>query len=545
MNDFALKMQITDTRCLACTRPLVDAKSAEIGLGPVCRQKYGYEADNIDEDARQEANQILQDIRNNVYDKASIFGALQRLAALGFEKLAQSIEERFGLIQTTLDRTALVIDEPEVELPHQELQRVVATANPQPKYTPTDDQSRALEMVQRLVKQRGYGVAFIVGFAGVGKTTVIRMIADQITTPHVITPTGKAALRVREATGLYAETIHRWIYEPVVDPNTGLVVFRRKPHDKMITRGVVILDEASMVSPDVWRDIYDVVKRHDLKLVCIGDGFQLPPIQPPGSPPFSLLEPEFAQRYHAERVEMTQVLRQAEDSPVVRASMLLRNGAGADAFQCLPRVPPEWLFHVATETYKNLGVVICHRNATRYKLNATIRYHLGIQDEHPRPGEPLLVMKNIYALDVFNGESIPFPGFDLPPAGYTDIVDGDRTELGQYGIVKFLDPVTHDPSWTTICVDELYGRLRSTTGAISYAGSKYASVNGLIGQRTPHLHANFGYCYTGHKSQGSQWPYVLTILESSVRLNEEDGRRWAYTAITRAQKQTAIYYGNV
>jgi hypothetical protein len=49
----------------------------------------------------------------------------------------------------------------------------------------------------------------------------------------------------------------------------------------------------------------------------------------------------------------------------------------------------------------------------------------------------------------------------------------------------------------------------------------------------------------GSNSQGSQWPYVVVVIEPSVRLNEEEGRRWAYTSLTRAQIMAAVYIGRI
>src|SRR5262249_10606000 len=153
--------------------------------------------------------------------------------------------------------------------------------------------------------------------------TLIRVLGQEHGKPKIVTPTGKAALRVREATGLDAGTIHRWIYKPVVDPKTGVLKFaRREGNDLDIPASrLVILDEASMVGPDIWKDVRQVCEQHDLKLIVIGDGFQLPPVQVRGAPMFSVLTPEFATQLGAERIEMNEVLRQAQGSPVIRASM--------------------------------------------------------------------------------------------------------------------------------------------------------------------------------------------------------------------------------
>jgi ATP-dependent exoDNAse (exonuclease V) alpha subunit len=60
----------------------------------------------------------------------------------------------------------------------------------------------------------------------------------------------------------------------------------------------------------------------------------------------------------------------------------------------------------------------------------------------------------------------------------------------------------------------------------------------------PVLHANYGYCFTAHKAQGSEWPWALVVLERSVNLGTEDGLRWCYTALTRAKTMAAVFQGN-
>lgn len=526
-------------RCAVCSRPLVDEASIAFSIGPDCRRAYKYDDVIVTPEERAEAHGLLREIAEGRYDFTTIYGAIRRLAEIGFVLIAERIDQRFG----SFDAGIAVDDTP--ELPHEELERVVAAANPLPDVNPTEGQTRALEAVRRLDRKRGFGVVFIVGFAGVGKTTMIRMIAKEFDSLHVVTPTGKAAVRVREATRLMAETVHRWMYYPKPVGRSGRITFKRRSQQDLHVKRFLVLDEASMIGPDIWKDLHAACVEHEIKLVCIGDGFQLPPVQPRGEAPFSILEPEFAARLGAERIEMTEVLRQAKDSPVVRASMLLRQGYGARAFSELPRISPAQFYNVAVQTYKHLGVIICHRNITRFKLNANIRYCLGIQDDLPRAGEPLLVLKNNYALGLFNGESIPFPGWGREPAESRQVLDeyANSSELARFGTFE-LNGAENSNVVATLCVEELYGRLSASPYAVGKAASDWSEAYNF-GANTPHLHANFGYVYTAHRSQGSQWPYVLAIIEPSVRLNEDDGQRWAYTAITRAEKNAAVYFGNI
>jgi hypothetical protein len=57
----ATATKIMATHCACCGRPLLDAKSVETGMGPVCRKKYGYGVE-VSEDARIRANKVIYDL---------------------------------------------------------------------------------------------------------------------------------------------------------------------------------------------------------------------------------------------------------------------------------------------------------------------------------------------------------------------------------------------------------------------------------------------------------------------------------------------------
>jgi exodeoxyribonuclease-5 len=531
-----------EAHCAVCARPLTDPLSVELGIGPDCREQYGYD-EAVEPAIRAEVNQIVYRIATTRDDEV-IQDAANQLHDFGFATLAERVERRIkrrtAEIPVTEPEPA---PEPAAAPSATDIPDAAQVALP---FKLTEGQDRALAMVGRLLARVEPAVGFIVGFAGTGKTTMLRAIAQKYGRPIVVTPTGKAAMRVTEATGLEASTIHRWIYKAIENEDTGVIVFtRRYPDEIPVTPSrLVLLDEASMVGPEVWKDVWETCRHLGLKLVCVGDGFQLPPVQPPNAPPFSLLTPEFASSISAERVELTEVLRQAQDSPIVRASMALRDGAGLRAFGELPRIQTAQLGQVAVETYKAGGVVVCHRNVTRFKLNNGIRSMLGITNEYPQAGEPLLVLKNSYEIGLMNGETTTFGGWHMPPDQHERIYDRwkHQEEHARFGAI-----LVGGKTLATIAVEELYGSLATGFTPIKIAASRWARPRDLyLGENVaPHLHVNFGYVYTCHKAQGSEWPYVLVILESSVRFDEEEGRRWAYTALTRGKSMAAVFLGSV
>lgn len=91
------------TECAICSRPLLDAKSVEIGIGPTCREKYGYnELDGLSEEARQEANKLIHQIACD-QGGAAVIPSLHRLMELGCKQVVRAIVERIALVKIAID----------------------------------------------------------------------------------------------------------------------------------------------------------------------------------------------------------------------------------------------------------------------------------------------------------------------------------------------------------------------------------------------------------------------------------------------------------
>lgn len=98
------------SNCACCSRPLVDAKSVECGVGPECRKRHGYEI-NVDEDARQRANAIVYKIALEQTGPGVVEGCVE-LRELGFTALADRILKRLKTITITENDGLLVLRSP-------------------------------------------------------------------------------------------------------------------------------------------------------------------------------------------------------------------------------------------------------------------------------------------------------------------------------------------------------------------------------------------------------------------------------------------------
>lgn len=392
-------------------------------------------------------------------------------------------------------------------------------------------------------------VGVLAGYAGTGKTTTLRAISKAVGGLVILTPTGKAALRVAEATGLEASTIRRWMYSPIENEETGETTFVRRVAEDIYrpSSGLIAIDEASMVDEEVWRGLLDLCFELRCNVLCIGDAFQLPPVRDTN---FSILAPDFP---CDARVVLTEVMRQALDSPIIRASMLVREGRLQEAVALLPTVGPEGFYSVADDVLGSRGVLLCHKNATRHTLNTQLRERKGY-DDTIRPGEPILVLRNSYEASLYNGEVVEFGGFSKvtggPSGGEMEVTDkykkttvktrfglaslgGGRAVVAHRDIHGQMDGI----SYRTL---EFYGQ-RAARKMKAYKTRQTAHGTKVV--LPPVVTANFGYALTCHKAQGSEWDKVLVYAERSARLETVEGLRWFYTAITRAKREVSLYFG--
>lgn len=94
------------THCACCHLPLVDAQSVEIGMGPVCRKKHGYdEVLALSEDDRKAANKLIHAVAC-YRDGATVLESCTKLFALGCGKIVTAILKRLAKVQiATTDDT--------------------------------------------------------------------------------------------------------------------------------------------------------------------------------------------------------------------------------------------------------------------------------------------------------------------------------------------------------------------------------------------------------------------------------------------------------
>ncbi len=362
-------------------------------------------------------------------------------------------------------------------------------------FTPSDEQNKAVQAFMEWFKSptKAKPFFYLAGYAGTGKTTIARGIADTVKgRVHFAAFTGKAAMVMQTKGCKGACTIHSLIYKPEEDED-GIVSYVRNNESIIEGSRLVIIDECSMVGTDLGEDLLS----YGVPILVLGDPAQLPPVASEGF--FTKDQPDFM---------LTEIHRQALDNPIIVLSMAVREhmelepGTYRDT-----RIIRQDQFD-ANELIQ-VDQVLCGMNKTRMLINDRIREMLGHTDEFPMIGERLVCLKNDRKKGLLNGGLWEVKNIKKRYASSTTFV---------------ARPLDLEGNPVQVYVHDNF--FKGTESTLDWQARKRYSE------------FTYGYALTVHKSQGSQWDNLLVFDESDTF--REDKYRWLYTAITRAAERLTL-----
>jgi exodeoxyribonuclease V alpha subunit len=350
-------------------------------------------------------------------------------------------------------------------------------------------------------------VVVITGGPGVGKTTlvnsILKILGAKTAAIALCAPTGRAAKRLSESTGLEAKTIHRLLE---TDPRTG--AFRRT-EEVPLDCDLLVVDETSMVDVPLMRALLRAVP-DQAALLLVGDVDQLPSVGP------GQVLADVIASGAAPVVRLTEVFRQAAESRIIVNAHRINQGLMPDLasvesgdFFFVDATDPDegvrkLLAIVRERIPKRFGFdpirdiqVLCPMNrgglgarSLNIELQAALNPPGDVRVERFGwifcPGDKVMQVENDYDKEVYNGDLGVVSQIDMEEGELT--VDFDGCEL-TYGFGE---------------LDELV----------------------------------LAYATTIHKSQGSEYPAVVIPL--STQHYPMLQRNLVYTGVTRGKRLVVL-----
>ena len=347
----------------------------------------------------------------------------------------------------------------------------------------------------------------ISGYAGTGKSTLVQFIIDALGVDEdyiaYCAYTGKASLVLQQKGCPGATTAHRLLYNTKEMPDGTFVHTPRKhPQDPL---KLIIVDEISMLEKSQW----DILMKWRIPVICLGDPFQLPAI---GEDNGVLQKPH---------VFLDEVMRQAQDSEIIRLSMDVRDGKSLSLFKGKDvRVVPK--DSISDRLMITADMVLCGKNATRFSLNERMRrtYWGDKYVDEPINGDKCICLKNQWSVgDLVNGS--------------IGTISNIRKEKTFYLKPKMI------ADFETECKDWFPGL--SMDYKLFTEGKP--TVNQDNWKQYPKeirpMEFDYAYAITVHKSQGSEFEKVV-LFNEYLGKDRETYLRWLYTGITRSSQKLVV-----
>jgi exodeoxyribonuclease V alpha subunit len=363
-------------------------------------------------------------------------------------------------------------------------------------------------------------VLVITGGPGVGKTTLInailRILAAKKLRIQLCAPTGRAAKRMAEATGLEAKTIHR-----LLEFDPAAYGFRRGA-ELPLECDLLVVDETSMVDVPLMASLLAAIPP-EAALLLVGDVDQLPSVGP------GQVLADVIASGALPVARLTEVFRQAASSRIITTAHAINAGTipdlrppsegGTTDFYFLPAETPEQavalILKVVGERiparfgFDPIGQVQvlcpmarggCGSRSLNIELQRLLNPDPVEQVERFgwrfAPGDKVMQIANDYEKEVFNGD-----------VGTIDAIDSDNSEL------SVLFPTSEAGAAGSLVVVYGWGELDNLVPA---------------------------YACTIHKSQGSEYPaVVIPLLTQHYAMLQ---RNLVYTGLTRG-KQLVVLVG--
>ena len=340
------------------------------------------------------------------------------------------------------------------------------------------------------------------GGAGVGKTSVCKHIVKSLySAVTCAAPTGKAAQRLKESTGVEAFTVHRLYYSKSIE-----------------TFPTLLLDEQSMQDLEI---LAKVLHEHTFnKIIFVGDTGQLTSIGP-GQFLKDLCVSDIPS------IELTHIYRSGPDSFIATNGQKIRHGdtnleTAPSSFEVLPYQNEEQLVNKAIAVSEETGarpMVLCNTNNEIANLNRLLRQHFN-------PPTATVTSKPVNLEYISSTAMFRYQNWRFALNDSVINVTNKYKEENDGDVIKIVLQVANGDIGTVskIASDSIW--VRYTDTVVKYEGP--IDYNEYLRP---------AYALTVNKAQGSEYDFVIVKSVSSWG----DKRERFYTAVTRAKKKCIVY----
>ena len=452
------------------------------------------------------------------------------------------------------------------------------------------DQKKSFDELKDFIYDRNDDSIYVLkGWAGTGKTYCVSFLVKYVLDviyPNknwykiaVTGPTNKSVRVIKKTTGIKNprvtfQTIHKLLglTERITSDGQQEFVNQGDFEPQIKKTKLLIIDEVSMLNDDLFHEILRY--RSDIKIICMGDPAQIPPVGKPDCIPFM---DELLEMYGIKTLELKTIMRQKGDNPIIDTSVLIRTdlentyietgiesnlndrGEGIE-FLNLNSSSIRESFNDILSSYFNseefkedpeYSKIIAWRNKTVEKMNQLVRKVIYGDESIGSKillGEKLIANNPIIEMGqiLFNtNDEFTVDKFEIKTekvrvadeegtlkyyeTGVTFLNDEDKK------VTYFID-ILHEDSESYFFV--LANKLKKI--AIEKRGKEKSWIKYYDFIRR-FADVSYAYSITAHKSQGSTYTTAF-VLEDDIDVNPNvvERNRIKYTAYTRSSKKLYV-----
>lgn len=425
------------------------------------------------------------------------------------------------------------------------------------------------------------------GVAGSGKTTVINTFAEsymarmRVVNVALTAPTNKAVKVLRNKaeyfhTNLSFITVHSFLgLKAQFDTDKEKEVFVKDYDRDDISAescGLLIVDETSMLSPDLFNFLLPYIERGQFKVIFMGDPYQIPPVGHTESPPMS----ELVQRgMKIDVFDLTEIIRQGQGSPIIETTFEIRNNmdrgetltnrvskitdVGSVVYldfldgNLLDDILQKYFTSEHFKSDSDFVKVLAYRNKVVDYINARVRCYLfGENPKKIEIGEKLIADQPITDADrqeilFTTNDEMEVLDYVIKEDNFNDgkfilkyysakVVSVDSNKPGE----KYVKILHEDSEKTYVDMLEQfakYARLQ-LKGTIAFK----KAWESFYQFKKKYSLVKYSYAITIHKSQGSTYNTAI-VYEGDIDNNRKIGERnkIKYTACSRPSRLLIIF----